>query len=105
MDKAEHEQFLASVAKAAKLIRQAQTDLQRARDACHGELYEHLNLIFTRGYELQVRLEWVRHVALGNVELKVPEFDPENREAPDRRRSVDRRVAGMRKQLLRFEGG
>jgi hypothetical protein len=54
----------------------------------------------TRAYELLVKTEWIQYVALGNVKITLEAIDPEIRQGPDRRRSVDRRIAGMRKQML-----
>ena len=100
MDTEERTRFLAAMAETAKLIRLAQTALRQARAQCHGEVYEHINLMCTRAYELQVRSEWIQQVALGSVKLTIEAIDPQIRQGPDRRRSVDRRIAGMRKQLL-----
>ena len=103
MDPVERAQFLASISEAANLIRQVQNELRRARSACHGELFEHVDLAFTRAYELLVRAEWMRQVALGNVPVSASDVAPENREGPDRRRGVDRRIAGLRKLLRQLE--
>lgn len=100
MDAMERAQFLAAMAEAAKLIRLAHTGLQRARSQCHAEVYEHIDLMCTRAYELQVKAEWIQHVALGDAQITLDRIDPESRQGPDRRRSVDRRIATMRKQLL-----
>ena len=103
MDPAERAQFVSSIAEAANHIRQAQKALRRARNACHGELFEHIDLVCTRAYELQVRAEWMREVVLGNVPLSAGDPDAKNRAVPDRRRGVDRRVAGMRKQVRKLD--
>jgi hypothetical protein len=100
MDSVERSNFLAAMTEAAKFIRMTQTALQRARSHCHGEVYEHIDLMCTRAYELQVKAEWIQHVALGTVKITIEAIDPEIRHGPDRRRSVDRRIASMRKQLL-----
>jgi hypothetical protein len=100
MDQVERTYFLAAMTEAAKLIRLTQTALQRARSHSHGEVYDHIDLMCTRAYELQVKAEWIQHVALGNVQITIEAIDPEIRQGPDRRRSVDRRIATMRKQLL-----
>jgi hypothetical protein len=100
MDPVERTYFLSAMAEAAKLIRLAHTGLQRARSQCHGEVYEHIDLMCTRAYELQVKAEWIQHVALGDVKITLDAIDPESRQGPDRRRSVDRRIAAMRKQLM-----
>jgi hypothetical protein len=100
MDAVERTYFLAAMAETAKLIRLAHTGLQRARAQCHGEVYEHIDLMCTRAYELHVKAEWIQHVALGDVKITLEAIDPESRQGPDRRCSVDRRIASMRKQLL-----
>ena len=100
MDTGEQTRFLEAMAEAGRLVRQAQTALHRARAQCHGDVYEHIDLMCTRAYELLVKTEWIQHVALGNVKITLEAIDPEIRHGPDRRRSVDRRIAGMRKQLL-----
>jgi hypothetical protein len=100
MDAHERTRFLEAMAEAAKLIRQTQMTLQRARAQCHGDVYDHVDLMCTRAYELLVKTEWIQYVALGNVKITLEAIDPEIRHGPDRRRSVDRRIAGMRKQML-----
>ena len=99
MDANEQTRFLEAMTEAARLIRQAQTTLHRARAQCHGDVYDHIDLMCTRAYELLVKTEWIQHLALGNVKITLEAIDPEIRQGPDRRRSVDRRIAGMRKQL------
>jgi hypothetical protein len=101
VDQVERTYFLAAMAEAAKLIRLTQTALLRASSQCQGEVYEHIDLMCTRAYELQVRAEWIQHVALGNFTITLDAIDPHSRQGPDRRRSIDRRIAGMRKQLTR----
>jgi hypothetical protein len=100
MDQVERTYFLAAMAEAAKLIRLTQTALQRARSQCHGDVYEHIDLMCTRAYELHVKSEWIQHVALGNVKITLEAIDPDSRQGPDRRRSVDRRISSMRQQLM-----
>jgi hypothetical protein len=100
MDQVERANFLAAMAEAARLIRLTHTALQRARSQCHGEVYEHIDLMCTRAYELQVKAEWIQHVAIGDVKITLDAIDPDSRQGPDRRRSVDRRIAAMRKQLM-----
>ena len=101
MDPVERSNFLAAMTEAAKLIRQTQKALHRARSQCHGEVYEHIDLMCTRAYELQVKAEWIQHVALSDAQITLEAIDPaRSRQGPDRRRSVDRRIASMRKQLL-----
>ena len=100
MDAAERKHFLAAMTEAAKLIRLAHTALQRARSQCHGEIYEHIDLMCTRTYELQVKADWIQVVAQGDGKVTLDAIDPDSRQGPDRRRSVDRRIASMRKKLL-----
>ena len=100
MDSVERTYFLAAIAEAAKLLRLSQIALRRARSQCEGEVHEHIDLMCTRAYELQVRAEWIQHVALGNVKITLEAIDPDSRQGPDRRRSVDRRISSMRQQLM-----
>jgi hypothetical protein len=101
MDADERTRFLEAMGEAARLVRQAQIALRRARAQCHGEVYEQVEVMCTRAYELQVTSEWLQHVVVGNVALNVSAANDQNRQGPDRRKSVDRRIAGMRKQMLR----
>jgi hypothetical protein len=100
VDQVERASLIAAVAEAAKLIRLTQRALQRARSQCHGEVYQHIDIMCTRAYELQVRCEWLQQIALRNLEITLEAIDPQSRLGPDRRVAVDRRIAGMRKQLL-----
>ena len=100
MEQSERTDFLAAMAEAAKLLRATQNALQRARGQCHGEVYDHIDLMCTRAYELAVRAEWLRQVADDNGKLTIETLQPESRQVPDRRKGVDRRIAGMQKQLL-----
>ena len=99
MDPLQRTYFLAAIAETAKLIRLSQAALQRARMQCDGEVAEHINTMATRIYELQVRTEWIQHVALGNERITLPAIDPDSRQGPDRRVNVDRRIAGLRQRL------
>jgi hypothetical protein len=100
MDAGEKTRFLEAIAETAKLVRHAQMALRRARAQCHGEVFEQVEVMCTRAYELQVTAEWLQHAVLGDIALQVRAANDESRQGPDRRKSVDRRVAGMRKQML-----
>jgi hypothetical protein len=97
MENAEQREFAEAMAEAEEAIRRTQAALQRAKAKCHGEFYDHLDVISKRAYELHVRSEWLRLAVAGAIELAV---DPQARESVDRRSAIDRRVEGMRKQVL-----
>lgn len=86
------------IAQAEQLIGRTQAMLQRAKQRSHGDIYEHLEVMAKRVYELRIRSEWLRLVVTGAIEVS-PVPDLAERQ-PDRRNEIDRRVAGMRKQLL-----
>jgi hypothetical protein len=98
MNVGEQADFLTAMAKVADLIKSTQAALQRARTLCHGEIYDEVDLMSKRLYELKVKSEWVRYATQGKVEL--PKVDAEGRQSSDRRLGLDRRVAGMQKQML-----
>ena len=98
MDAAELAEFAEAIAEAEKLIARTAVVIQRAKSRSHGEIYEHVDVISKRLFELRVRSEWLRLVALGAIEPASP--DPKERQGVDRRNAIDRRVTGMRKQLL-----
>ena len=98
MDAAELAEFAEAIAEAEKLIARTAVVIQRAKARSHGEIYEHVDVISKRVFELRVRCEWLRLVALGAIEPASP--DSKERQGVDRRNAIDRRVAGMRKQLL-----
>jgi 16S rRNA G527 N7-methylase RsmG len=100
MDTEERTRFLEAIAETAKLVRLTQVALQRARAQCHGEVYEHVDVMCVRAYELQVRSEWLQQAVLGDLQMLVRAANDENRQFPDRRKSIDRRIVGMRNQLL-----
>jgi hypothetical protein len=104
MDTGERTRFLEAIAETARHMREAQKALRLARAQCHGEVYEQVEVMCMRAYELQVTAEWLQHMVLGNIALKVRAANDEGRQGPDRRKSVDRRIAGMRKQMLLPEG-
>ena len=97
MDVREQAEFAEAIAEAEKLIVRTGAIIQRAKARCHGEVYEHMDVISKRVFEARVWCEWLRLVVLGAIE---PSADPKERHGVDRRYAVDRRVAGMRKQLL-----
>jgi hypothetical protein len=98
MSVGEQADFLAAMAKVADLIKSTQAALQRARTLCHGQIFDEVDLMSKRLYELKVKSEWVRFATQGKVEL--PAVDAEGRQSSDRRLSLDRRVAGMQKQMI-----
>lgn len=99
MDARELADFVEALAEAEKLIGNTAAVVQRAKARCHDEIFEHVDVISKRLSELRVRSEWLRLVALGVIEPSTP---PESkaRQSADRRVAIDRRVIGMRKQLL-----
>lgn len=99
MDTRELADFVEAIAEAEKLIARTAAIVQRAKSRSHGEIYEHVDVISKRLSELRVRSEWLRLVVLGIIEFSASP-DPKERQGVDRRVAIDRRVAGMRKQLL-----
>jgi len=99
MDAREMADFVEALAEAERLIASTSAAVQRAKSRCHEDIFEHVDVIAKRLSELRVRSEWLRLVVLGDIE---PAASPElrERELADRRVSIDRRVVGMRKQLL-----
>jgi hypothetical protein len=99
MDAGELADFVEALAEAERLIANTAAVVQRAKSRCHEEIFEHVDVISKRLSELRVRSEWLRLVALGVIE---PSLAPEwkERQGVDRRVAVDRRVSGMRQQLL-----
>jgi hypothetical protein len=99
MDQREQDQFVEAIAEAEKLIIRTEAFIQRAKSGCHGEIYEHVDVISKRAFELRVRCEWLRLVVLGVIDPS-PSADAKARQVVDRRHTIDRRVASMRKQVL-----
>jgi len=99
MDAREQAEFAEAIAEAEKLIARTAAVIQRAKSRSHGEIYEHVDVISKRLFELRVRSEWLRLVALGAIEPSTS-ADPKARQGVDRRTAIDRRVANMRKQLV-----
>ena len=98
VDRLEQREFSEAMAEAESLIARAEAAMQRARSRCHGEHYEHVEVISKRIYELRVRTEWLRLVVLGEIEPASVPFGV--RLTVDRRSAIDRRVQSMRQQLL-----
>jgi len=98
MSVGEQADFLAAMAKVADLIKSTQAALQRARTLSHGQIFDEVDLMSKRLYELKVKSEWVSHATQGKVDL--PKVDAEGRQSSDRRLGLDRRVAGMQKQMI-----
>ena len=93
MDETQERKFLDALAEATKLLELAQTQMQRARTQCSGELYEKVDLFSKRVFELKVRADWLRYSVLGKIELN-------DRQGSDRRVGIDRRIVGMQKRIL-----
>jgi hypothetical protein len=100
MGPAERTRFLVAIGEAAKLLKQAQAELQLARVASDGEVHEQADLLCKRAYEMQVKVEWLRHVALGNIRIDLARAEADSRHGADRRRGIDRRIASLREQIL-----
>jgi len=99
MNEQERTGFLEAMAKAVDLMKNAHAALQAAQLRCHGSLYDHVAPIANRIYESRITAEWLQQVALGRLSLEGPE-QPHARQTPDRRQALDRRIAGIRKELM-----
>ena len=99
MEARELSDFVGALAEAERLIATTAAVVQRAKSRSHGDMFEHVDVISKRLSELRVHAEWLRLVAIGDIE---PNASPELRERQlaDRRVALDRRVVGMRRQLL-----
>jgi hypothetical protein len=93
MDDSQKARFVDALAEAAKLLELAQTQLQRARTQCKGEVYERVDLLSKRAFELKVKSDWLRYSKLGKIEFN-------DRQGSDRRVGIDRRIVGMQKRIL-----
>lgn len=103
MEARELSDFVDSLAEAERLIARTSAAVQRAKSKCHEDMFEHMDVVAKRLSELRVHAEWLRLVALGEIDSAAsPEMKA--REQVDRRVALDRRVAGMRKQLLAHAG-
>jgi hypothetical protein len=96
MDDIEKTRFVDSLAHAAKLLELAQAHLHRARSECQGELYERVDLISKRAFELKVKSDWLRYSALGKIQVSAAN----DRVGSDRRVGIDRRIVGTQKLLV-----
>ncbi len=96
MDPIEKTQFVDALAEATKMLELAQSRLQRARSLSDGELYERVDLISKRVFELKVKSDWLRYSVLGKIHVGATK----DRVGSDRRARVDRRIVGMQKLLL-----
>jgi len=96
----ERTEFLLAMVEASNTIASVQAALQRAQRQCHGEIYDHVELMSRRLYELRIKSDWLRYAALEKVELPLQYADGEGRQGVDRRLSLDRRIISLRKQLL-----
>jgi len=100
MDVLEREEFLDAMKETAILFKLTQAALQRARVHCHGEVYEQVNVMAKRVYELKVKSEWLRYAVYGGIDLPLRQASGEGRQERERRVGIDRRVQGMRQELL-----
>ena len=99
METRELSDFVEALAEAERLIAKAAAAVQRAKSRSHEGIYEHVDVISKRLSELRVHAEWLRLVALGDIDPAASP-DLQARQLADRRVAIDRRVVGMRKQLL-----
>ena len=96
MDDIEKTKFVDSLAHAAKLLELAQAHLHRARARCDGALYDRVDLISKRAFELKVKSDWLRYSVLGKIHVDAAN----DRVGSDRRVGIDRRIVGMQKLLV-----
>jgi hypothetical protein len=87
------EAFADALAEASKLLELAQSQLQRARSRAPEEYFERADLLAKRAFELKVKADWLRSLALGKIRFS-------DRQGSDRRFAVDRRLVRMQKVLL-----
>ena len=99
MSNQERGEFLDAMTEMVNLLRRTQAAVQRARSQCHAEIYDHVDLMSKRVYELKVKSEWLQQGVLGLVQLEGP-VDADGRQGADRRCSIDRRVVTRRKQMI-----
>ena len=96
MNDIEKAKFVDALDVAAKLLELAQAQLQRARSQCTGELYDRVDLVSKRAFELKVKSDWLRYSVLGKIHVDAAN----DRVGSDRRVGIDRRLVGMQKLLL-----
>lgn len=99
MEAHELSDFVTALSEAERLIGTTSAVVQRAKAKSHEDMFEHVDVIAKRLSELRVHAEWLRLVALGEID-PAPTPEMKLREQVDRRVAIDRRVTGMRKQLL-----
>jgi len=95
----ERSECLEALAAATNQLRLAQASIAQVRAQSHGEVYEQVDLIAKRVYELKIKAEWLRYVLLGKMPIQPKVEDPEGRQDQDRRVGIDRRVAAMQQRL------
>jgi len=96
MDDIEKTRCIDSLAHAARLLELAQAHLHRARSQCTGEVYNRVDLISKRAFELKVKSDWLRYSILGKIHVDAAN----DRVGSDRRVGIDRRIVGMQKLLV-----
>ena len=89
----ENEAFADALGEATKLLELAQAQLQRARARAPEEFTERADILTKRAFELKVKADWLRCLALGKIRYS-------DRQSSDRRFGVDRRLVRMQKVLL-----
>jgi hypothetical protein len=99
MDANELAEFGPAIAEAEQLLERSAAVIEHAKSKSHGDIYEHVDIISKRISELRVRCEWLRLVAAGVIEPSAV-ADLKARQGVDRRSAIDRRIAGMRRQLI-----
>jgi hypothetical protein len=99
MNVQEQTAFLEATAEVAKLVRLAQIAVVRARSHSHADIYEHVDFMSKRLYELRVTSEWLQQRVKRWMDSGYMPIEPANR-VLDRRAGIDRRIATMRKELL-----
>ncbi len=103
MEARELSDFVEALAEAERMIAKTSAAVQRAKSRCHEDIFEHVDVISKRLSELRVHAEWLRMVALGEID-PAPTPEMKARQQADRRVALDRRIVGMRKQLLARAG-
>lgn len=100
MELTEKLQFMRAIAEAQGLLERSLAALRGAKANCHGEVFEQTDVLAKRAYEVKVQVEWLRLVVAGAIDADAGSANGAPRSVPDRRSSVDRRVAGLRRQIL-----
>jgi hypothetical protein len=105
MELTEKLQFMQAVEEAQEQLERSLAALRRAKASCHGEVFEQADVLAKRAYEVKVQVEWLRLVVAGAIDASAGSENGAPRSLPDRRYSLDRRVAGMRRQILAARQG